>query len=382
LATDNQGRVTALEALRGWAAMTVVFGHCLFGFGVTQVPLVPDFALRVLVNAHFAVIFFFTLSGFVLTRRYFADLDENYLVAASIKRWPRLALLTLVACLISWALRSFDLYWCREAGGISNSLWLSQFALFDAPAPYKPDLATALSQGAFTTFLFGKSSYDPSMWTMQYEFYGSFIAFSLAYAIGRRGRLASYGIGLVTLAAAYPIAPYLACFVAGTLLAGAIRRQAPVLLHWLAWLLLICAIALPGMNFQIVGPEDSPSQLVLYTACSLLAVSAISLAPSPPYLTGRVSSFLGRISFPLYLIHFLVLCSLGSFIFVIVPRPYATAAATFATIAASVLISIPLAEIDRLWLSRLNPAAALLAGNFCGSLRQLHARFEPRTNPV
>lgn len=54
-----------------------------------------------------------------------------------------------------------------------------------------------------------------------------------------------------------------------------------------------------------------------YTALlALLLVSAIAFSPILQSLfSGLVSKFLGRISFPLYLIHMIVICSWSSYIF-------------------------------------------------------------------
>src|SRR5690242_11784453 len=94
-----------LEALRGLAAMVVVAFHCLQSFAPAWTGLYPAFdpthsrAGEIwygLVNGTAAVLFFFVLSGFVLTRRYFATGDAMILARGAVKRWPRLAGLVLL----------------------------------------------------------------------------------------------------------------------------------------------------------------------------------------------------------------------------------------------------------------------------------------------
>jgi peptidoglycan/LPS O-acetylase OafA/YrhL len=361
---DSQ-RVVAYEALRGWAALTVVIGHSLFGFGLGEAAILPRMVLRFISNVNLAVPFFFTLSGFVLTRRYFRDLDSGYLVGAALKRWPRLAFLTTLVVLISWGLRRLDLFWYREAGALTGSDWLSRFAYGHDPTAYAPDIAKALKEGLLTTFTLGQASYDASMWTMQMEFYGSFLVFALAYVTGRWGWLLAGVIAIAAAAAAVQFSGYMVCFVAGTMLAFAamrLPRTAPLLV---SIPLLLAALLLPAYWPVAGGTKDAILPMAYYAGCSVAAVAAICFSPDlGRLLSGRVAAFLGRISFPLYLVHILVLTSLGSYLYVTVAQPYSADAAIMATIAVSVLASIPLAWLDARWLRLLNGITRFVVSMF------------------
>jgi peptidoglycan/LPS O-acetylase OafA/YrhL len=89
--------------------------------------------------------------------------------------------------------------------------------------------------------------------------------------------------------------------------------------------------------------------------CSLLSIAAIATSSKTEVLlSGRAAAFLGRISFPLYLIHLLVLTSLGCWLYIVVPQPYSAVVATMATVGVSILCAALLAPIDAAWLRALN----------------------------
>ena len=87
----------------------------------------------------------------------------------------------------------------------------------------------------------------------------------------------------------------------------------------------------------------------------ILLVSVSQNEQLKKFLSGDVGVFLGWISFPLYLIHVVIICSLSSAKFLgafsLVPSPYSNAIAALVTIVGSILAAVPLAAInDRLLL--------------------------------
>src|SRR4051812_17451513 len=95
--------ILALEALRGIAALIVAFTHFSEVFPSTRFAE-PGSVLAIFFNGRAAVIFFFVLSGFVLTHKYFEMRDPRLLAMGAIKRLPRLAgpilIMTLSVCLL------------------------------------------------------------------------------------------------------------------------------------------------------------------------------------------------------------------------------------------------------------------------------------------
>jgi peptidoglycan/LPS O-acetylase OafA/YrhL len=112
-----------------------------------------------------AVMIFFVLSGFVLTHGYCTHPNTVYLARATVKRYVRLGVPVLVACLI---------------GGVL----------------YKVGLPTALREGIFGSLLFAEARSDYVLWTISYELYGSFLVFAILGSTGefRGACLATFAI--------------------------------------------------------------------------------------------------------------------------------------------------------------------------------------------
>src|SRR5262249_15213309 len=122
-------RITRLEACRGLAALVVVCGHIIIAFEPTISGVLPGTRTAnslvgtvffILINGQAAVVFFFVLSGYVLTNRFFENPVSDYLMTAALKRLPRLALLTTIVTVASALIWLSDLYLCRQASELTG----------------------------------------------------------------------------------------------------------------------------------------------------------------------------------------------------------------------------------------------------------------------
>src|SRR5215210_4811056 len=91
-------KLVELEAARGVAAVVVLVHHVLIAFfprfhglrfpdETVSMYGTPLFAL---INGSAAVVVFFVLSGFVLTKEIFEKRSTTKLLISAVKRWPRL----------------------------------------------------------------------------------------------------------------------------------------------------------------------------------------------------------------------------------------------------------------------------------------------------
>jgi peptidoglycan/LPS O-acetylase OafA/YrhL len=83
--------LTTLDAVRGGAAVVVFTGHYFRNFAPGFEHSVNGTPFYTLFNGPAAVILFFVLSGFVLSRRPIKTGDIFDVTGGAIKRWPRLA---------------------------------------------------------------------------------------------------------------------------------------------------------------------------------------------------------------------------------------------------------------------------------------------------
>jgi peptidoglycan/LPS O-acetylase OafA/YrhL len=148
----------------------------------------------------------------------------------------------------------------------------------------------------------GAESYDPPLWTMTYEFFGSFMVFALIACL-RRSRLRTLLLAVLFLLLA-ALQTYFALFVAGILIAdlfpliGASTANRARALLCGAGLLLI---ALPHTWFAAV----------YIGGATCLTAGAVFCAPVRRFFESRLSGFLGWISFPLYLVQAAVIYALA-----------------------------------------------------------------------
>ncbi len=380
-------RLIELEAVRGIAAVVVLFHHCLLGFLPTVSGLVvpaqpwslfgtPFFAF---LNGTAAVALFFVLSGFVLTYQAIDSATPRLLALATLRRWPRLAFPVLIVNLGAGALFALGLYANIAADTPTGSIWL---AWMYRTNPYPaPAVLAAAYEGTVATFLFGTAAFNSSLWTMYYEFFGSFLAFALAYLlIGARMPYLLAAAVLAVIACWY-VNAYAFCFVAGVALAATRHRLHALFMHqavrrgWIAGVGLAVAFLLFGYHehippgplgfYEFLAPvaKAAPHALrvTLHTAGAVIVL--IVALEYGHRLRGPFASFLGQISFPIYLLHIPVLCSAGCAIYlVLLPaagHPLAAIAAIVVTMAVTFALAIPLGRVDRLWLALLRRAVAL-----------------------
>src|SRR3954453_15728030 len=375
---QQQGKDIALEAFRGLAAVVVLASHIAVGFFPKQSGVFPQFGPGLselpffgLLNGEAAVVFFFVLSGFVLTRAFLLRGGYEVIVRGVLKRWPRLVGPVLAVTLLSWLLFQVDAYFFSEAAALIGSPWLGTFAnAYPDGNAFTPTLASAVAQGLLTFFR-GDHYYDTSLWTMKYEFIGSFVAFGLAALVFQtRGRLCAtlFALGLIALLCSFQ-SPYLVAFPVGVALANSLPERRGNASGYLGALMVGFSVYLWGFTEKAGGfyatishiiPSDVPANYVHMLGAILMILAVEISLPTHRFLTKPLFAFLGELSFPLYLVHVLILCSAGSFVFVVAPPILAGPLATVATVAGSFLAAYPLVVFNRHWVSWVNRTVRLI----------------------
>lgn len=275
-----------------------------------------------------AVIIFWIMSGFVLSRsiQYAAfkqsgtleNAPRKYILQAYLRRYPRLIIPAVVSCMWMYVLFAtgvinFDL------SGLPDSEWLRTSAFNFDQRPFDVD-NYSLWKGIVSGMTFIKrfvpgfdstvDMYNPVLWTMKGELLGSFIVFAL-FLFNRHGM---YFIGaLLFVAGGIYQAAWLQSFMLGTFLAlFMIRRPVFRKGESMALLGISVAILLILRYFTWIDWK----MIIAYVIVVLVAfVSFFSAACST-----RLSLFLGKVSFPIYLIHFGILFSLGRYVaFLLIP---------------------------------------------------------------
>lgn len=336
----DQGRFVALDGLRGWAALSVVVYHCLWQTFGAQFPQTHNFISSLLGNGLMAVAVFLTISGYVLTHKRWRNPANPPLYVAAVRRYLRLTIPIVAATLLVFVLMSLDLTPTRAAFRITE-----QRQWYDIFVRFEPNLLDALSF-AFARVYIGvlPPNYNPFLWTMIIELWGSFVLFALSQ--NDRFLRESYSALLLLTAILLFVFPLGACFFAGALIAqaerdGVLSAPPTPLISFLASGALV-ALIFVGALVQM-GGYDLLMPSILGTALFLAVRHSL---PAQRFLTLRVSQFLGRISFPIYLVQFPVIVSLSAQLIIWAERSNGLDPTMAMLIAsASVVVSLALAVL-------------------------------------
>lgn len=386
VAARTDSKLVQLEALRGLAAFIVVAWHFLWAFDPARIGIVDGFdpSATLLGSVSFAsidgpaaVTLFFVLSGFVLSLGFFRSGHSEFMVRAAAKRWLRLVCLVFLAVLFSYLLSRWGLYRNREAAELSKSAWLGTFGGTHSAPGFQPSLFDALMDGSLFAFLREPDQFDPVLWTLHHEFIGSFVTFFLAMLL-RRARPAAAVWLLATAAIIVHFTdPFLIAFVAGTGLAWLTSRRtwrlsASASLGCIAAGIFLFGYLEPRGTYAVfvdLVRDPGPlrfDRIAIHTASGALIILGLigndrlgrSLS-TPPF------QLLGRLSFPVYLFHFPLLCSLASAMFVSLRPAYSYQDTLFlvAVVYVPLVIGVGylLSRLDAAWLRWVNRFAAWLA---------------------
>jgi peptidoglycan/LPS O-acetylase OafA/YrhL len=334
---ENGKKVQYLEGLRGLAAALVIVHHFLLAFypsvyfGDPKTVHTTHFIelayfrspLSALTNGNFMVAIFFVLSGYVLSRRYMKNNKIETLTSSAIRRFPRLYIPVAVTLVIAFILLQTTYSVTNNVAFTTQSWWLTHFW------PKDFSFRTFLTCFSYSTMFLGDNRYDPSMWTMYIEMYGSMLVFALL-ALTHNTKLKWVLFLLVSLFIAKLFFVLYLGFIIGICLNYIDEASLQNLKYKkvIVPLLIMAGLIFGGFPswagaydqekfYHFVSSawiKNNPDAVHLIGATCV--VIALLLSPSIQKLfSGRLFVFLGDISFSAYLIHPLIISTLSCFLF-------------------------------------------------------------------
>ncbi|MDP9097191.1 MAG: acyltransferase [Pseudomonadota bacterium] len=351
-------RLHYLDGLRGWAALVVVIFHSTWGLFSYYLPPMRTTSTGLINDGKLAVYVFFVLSGFVLAHPYLRTGTLQLLQRTALSRYTRLTIPIAAASFLALVLMRMGWLFNVEANAIVDTRkWLAIFYL------QTPTIGSWAKFSFYNVFFrYDESnSYDVFLWTMPFELAGSLLVFGVLALAGpkRLARTLWYAAAGILC---YREAPMLLCFVYGMVLAevSLVPTVQRINAHWIAdvagLLLLFIAFECSVHLRETYSPERC-AWIAL-----LIVTSAVVSRPLRYLLETAPSRFLGKVSFPLYLIHSLVICSLASLLIIRLDRlgishPVVVAITAPLTIAVSLLAATAFAPIER-WAIQLSRSLA------------------------
>lgn len=313
IVADPGGRAREIDAIRGWAALSVVCFHVFWEtFGVV-VPWLRNPYTSGLIAGRFDVILFFILSGDALSHPFFHGGGANYLKRAALKRYLRLTVPILVVTAVTALVMAAGLIFSAQAGDIvERPDWLGTFAQFT------PKAATSLRFALYYVYQGDyRANYLPFLWTMPIELFCSLILLLVlfVYPHVRYGVLVVAGLTWVLLSSG----SYTGCFLVGMLLgqgrSSRFYAAMPQSFRFYVTPLGIVAALIYVGHCQLTDN----TKLLDLTGAGAVALFCIYCNDGLVRFLSKnwFSQFLGRISYLLYLWHFVVLTTFTSYMIIV-----------------------------------------------------------------
>ena len=310
---QKRDHLGALDGLRGIASVTVVVFHCVTVFWSPLLSGERENPASLLWNGPFAVHIFFVLSGFVLSLGFLRSQDISHLASAAGRRYFRLTVPALASVLITYSLMTLGFAHVEDCARVlEHNEYLRPF--WKLP----PSILTALKEGLWTAcFSVNFPKYNGVLWTMQYEFKGSLLLFAtLALTARAKNRWVVFLIA-AAVCLSFNGFPY-AEILSGSLLCmlwcckrGAILANKPVALTLLTASLFV-AWRCP-LRTLLGDAGNSVNGFIDSMPAAIGVVAAVAFSPLlQRTLSTRAFVWLGKISFPLYLIHWPIVLTAGT----------------------------------------------------------------------
>jgi peptidoglycan/LPS O-acetylase OafA/YrhL len=310
-------RIKSLDSLRGIAALAVVLYHCnlIFFSAHGGTPRWIAFSpFRIFFDGHAAVMVFFALSGFVLFLT-FKNVDSFHYYPYIIKRfmriYPPFAFVILCSAALFVLLKPLGIPHLLDAGG-----HLLDWDAF--PPPTLGAIAGHLAMGDRPQWL------DPPMWSLVHEMRISIFFPLIALWVSRDWRVATVSTLAISVGCVFlnrvldPLGwafqpfdtlQHVFLFAGG----AALSLHAPSIRDWLSRLPTWARIALWVTAFVAIT-------LPFVTIFAALLLVALCLAPwADRALTHALPTWLGRVSYSLYLVHMPILYAMMHLLWAKVP---------------------------------------------------------------
>lgn len=378
-------KLVYLDGLKGAGCMMVFLTHFVFAFYYGMYHFQPESChlpgnldiaigkspLNVLFNGNTAVRLFLVLSGYLLCRSYFLTGDRKRLKQSAVRRYLRLMPAVLAVNLLIYVCMRLGLYQNPQAAVLAGSEeWFAGFNGFE------PSFWGMIRESLFGCFLFGDNDYNGVLWTMRMLFLGAWLDYALAaFVSGRRFRYILYGVLAVLLLRSDFLGMFLGYVLCDFMHTEWAWRKKLCGLRPLNWALMLIGLyfmCYPSSGFgyeETIWAVLQPFVFVNYyhifgVLCFVFAV--LNLEPVQKFFSLGVFRYLGRISYSLYLIHFLVIATFGAWFLLTFHDTLGYNLTSLLNLILTIGITVGLSELSVRYVEPLSKKGEVLLGRVFG----------------
>jgi len=330
-------KVGYLNGLRGFATGMVFFCHYKAAF----FPAANYFIFNILYDGAFAVMIFFVLSGYVLSNSFFSARKSEKFSYNCCRRYIRLVVPVMFSVTLAYICMRYSFFYNQDIYYLTGNDWISEFYNFP------PSFYAMLIEGFIGIFVGTDFKYNPVLWTMHIELFGSLIVYALIGIFSHFENYNKYKYRLIlyTILAcilAIFLNPALMVFIFGIFLCddfhsedGLIFRDhnKPITIAILIIIGLTLGSYIPtnnfiipfGLNNYIGAVCNQISEFSNYSSLipgyaraagsTLIMIALLKSKKLQSFFSNSLILFMGNISFSFYTIHWIILCTIGSFIY-------------------------------------------------------------------
>lgn len=329
------------DGLRGFAALNVVLAHFIAAFiptllhynyptafnknpdpsilyDIIQFPLIS-----LLYNGHLAVIVFFILSGYVLTIPAF----NNNIISIKKRLWGRYLRLNIpiiFSLIFAYFILKYNLFYNVQASDLSSSNWLSNY--------YNKQITFSefLSMLFYESIILGKSYLNPPLWTIKIEFIGSLFLL-IFYSVKPNDNIKKDFILLVILFIFLYIIYGKSSIYFYAMFIGALLNHVKII-YRKKTIIFFLIIGIYFGAFQYNGyynylPNISINNYEIFikkdfynTLGAIFIVLSVINGGLKNIFSSKIGLYFGKISYSMYLLHMIILCSIISYFYITFPN--------------------------------------------------------------
>lgn len=389
---NANARSSALDGLRGTAALVVLIHHLMQAFfpGVywgNDVRLHSQWEIflgnspaALLWAGHFAVCVFFVMSGYALGAM--SSYSSLAFLPQIARRYVRLTVPIFTASLLSFCVFAQGWFFNLPV----SKMTFSSFSL--AHADKMPDSIGRLFSDALVNVYLHQVPYvGDVLWTMRFEMIGSLMIILLYLLVKPLLTKGQFTALLAVLLCAFAVKKMnYALFMVGALMFEWPPERSK--LKWLASKKVAVPLCLLGLylgsvpfylndywfagdklNIPFGDPELTLSHVLHAVGATVLVGVVLYSDVLKRFFEAPVPQFLGRVSFMLYLTHYVAICSLGCLLFLSLDQAGLSYGANVAlTFLATIMASLGGAWLLTKWVDEPGVTLSKKAGNFLNGL--------------